>query len=197
MIYIHQFFLAFIPIFVAMDPIGILPIYISFTGELTLERKRRTMFQALGGAGVFAVLFLLVGNAFFRILGITADDFQIAGGLLLLILSIQDIMSAEKAGGPPANTDFGIVPLGIPLIAGPAVLTTELMLLNLYGALIIIAAIIANLLVAGLGLLLADNLRKMLGDGGIRAISKIVSLLLAAIAVMMIRHGVQGIVTHW
>ena len=190
----HQFFLAFIPIFVAMDPIGILPIYIGFTGGLTFEQKRRATLQALGTASIFAILFLLVGGAFFRVLGITTDDFKIAGGLLLLILSIQDLLSAEKAQRKPAQ-DFGIVPLGIPLIVGPAVLTTELMLLNLYGALVVTAALLANLLLAALGLRFADNVRKLLGDGGIRAVSKIVSLLLAAMAVMMIRLGVQGIIS--
>lgn len=194
--YIHQFILAFIPILVAMDPVGILPIYISFTGGLSFEQKRRATLQALGAGGIFALLFLLVGGAFFRILGITADDFKIAGGLLLLILSIQDLLSAEKPQRKPPSLDFGIVPLGIPLIVGPAVLTTELMLLDLHGALIVTLALLANLLLAGLGLRLADNVRKVMGDGGIRAVSKIVSLLLAAMAVMMIRSGIQGIVSH-
>lgn len=191
--HLNQFALAFIPIFVAMDPIGIMPIYISFTGSLSEAEKKRATLNALLTATIFGLLFLLVGGVFFKVIGITADDFKIAGGLLLLILSIQDIMRADKPQRKP-GPDFGVVPLGIPLIVGPAVLTTELMLLDIHGVYITSAALIANIALAGISLFSSKWVRGASREGAIKAVSKIVSLLLAAMAVMMIRSGLQAII---
>lgn len=191
--YLHNFTLAFIPVFVAMDPVGIIPIYMSFTDGLLSSQKKRATVEALLSGGIFAFLFLFVGRGFFKVLGITANDFKVAGGLLLLVLSVQDILSAEKEQRKP-NAEAGIVPLGIPLIVGPAVLTTELMLLDIYGVAITTLALFANLLVCAIAFVFSESIRNLFGKNGIRAISKIVALLLSAMAVMMIRNGLMGFI---
>jgi len=193
--FLHTFILSFIPVFVAMDPVGILPLYISFTKDMDFPHRRRVTVEALGTALVVTVVFMFVGRGIFRVLGITLADFQIAGGLLLLLISILDMVSSTKEmRDPGSQAEVGVVPLGIPLIAGPAVLTTELLLLQQYGLPATAAALIVNLALAWLGFRLANNITRILGQGGVRAISKVISLLLAAIAVMMIRLGVQTII---
>lgn len=159
------------------------------------SQKKRATIEALLSAGVFAFLFLLVGRGFFAVLGITASDFKVAGGILLLVLSIQDILSSEKEQRKP-NAEAGIVPLGIPLIVGPAVLTTELMLLDIYGVVITTLALFANLLICALAFVFSGFIKNLFGKNGIRAISKIVALLLSAMAVMMIRSGLQEIISE-
>jgi len=193
--FINIFALAFIPVFVAMDPVGILPLYISFTKDMGAAQKRRITIEALGTALAVTVVFMFIGKGFFRVLGITVADFQIAGGLLLLIISIMDMINPTKEmRNPGSDAEGGVVPLGIPLIAGPAVLTTELLLLQQYGMPATAAALIANLVLAGVGFMLAGKITKILRPGGVRAISKVISLLLAAIAVMMIRLGIETII---
>jgi len=193
--FLHTFILSFIPVFVAMDPVGILPLYISFTKDMDFPHRRRVTVEALGTALVVTVVLMLVGGGTFSVLAITWADFKLAGGLLLLLISILDMVSSTKEmRDPGSQAEVGVVPLGIPLIAGPAVLTTELLLLQQYGLPATAAALIVNLALAWLGFRLANNITRILGQGGVRAISKVISLLLAAIAVMMIRLGVQTII---
>ena len=195
MIMLHKFVLAFIPLFVAMDPIGIIPLYISFTQQMDSQARRRLTWEALGAAFVVTMVFMFVGKALFGILGITIADFRIAGGLLLVVMSIQDMVSSSKElRDPGPNVEAGVVPLGIPLIAGPAVLTTELLLLQQQGAPITVAALVTNLALTAIGFLLSARITRLLGSGGVRAISKVFSLLMAAIAIMMIRMGIESIV---
>ena len=118
-------------------------------------------------------------------------DFKIAGGLILFVLASRDLVRTD--GGPQVlPDDFGIVPLGLPLIAGPATLTTLLILMDSVGANYALAALVLNLLVVALAFYFAEGLVRIVGQTGLRAISKIIALLLAAIAVSMIRRGWQS-----
>jgi len=183
--------LAGIPLFVAIDPIGLIPLFLGMTEGIDPARRRRISYQALATAAVVLVGFMFLGKLTFRVLGITVGDFKIAGGLILLILASRDLVRAN--GGPQAlPEDFGIVPLGLPLIAGPATLTTLLILMDSAGVDYTLAALLLNLAVVALAFYLAEALAKMIGQTGLRAISKIISLLLAAIAVSMIRRGWQS-----
>lgn len=191
----NTFLLAFIPIFVAMDPIGIAPIYISFTKDMDAKKRNRVTVEALGAAFAVTVAFMFVGNALLAALGLKLADFQIAGGILLLVLSIQDMSNPTKETRDPGDkTEVGVVPLGIPLIAGPAMLTTELVLIKQYGIVPTGAALVANFIVMGISLMISQKMTRFLGEAGIRAVSKIISLLLAAIAVMLIRIGIEAII---
>ena len=193
--FLQTFVLAFIPLFVAMDPNGIIPLYISFTQQMDSQARRRLTLEALGAAFAVTMVFMFVGKALFSILGITIPDFQIAGGLLLVVMSVQDMVSSTKElRGPGPNVEAGVVPLGIPLIAGPAVLTTELLLLQQHGLVPTASALVTNLAVTAIGFLLSTRITQLLGSGGVRAVSKIFSLLMAAIAVMMIRIGIETII---
>lgn len=190
-----EFWLCFVPLFVAVDAIGVLPMFMGFTQDLETNRKRRIIYQSVITAMAVALIFLVVGIAVLRLLGITVADFMVAGGVLLFIVSMSDILTTEKAQRKVDTESLGAVPLGVPLIAGPAVLTTSILLLNEYGFFFTAIAIVLNVLIAGVVFFLADPINRVLGKAGSRTISKIASLFLAAIAVMIIRKGIVAFIS--
>jgi multiple antibiotic resistance protein len=183
--------LAFIPLFVAIDPIGLAAIFLGLGQGVAPERRQKIANQATWTGGAVALGFLFLGQSVFTALGISVGDFQIAGGLILFIIAAKDlIQSAAEPEKLP--DDFGIVPLGMPLIAGPALITALLLLAQIQGLLITLTALVVNLGIVVLALHYSEWLGRKIGPMGMRAISKIISMLLAAIAVNMIRHGWAG-----
>ncbi|MDO8550980.1 MAG: MarC family protein [Ignavibacteria bacterium] len=191
---IETFLLSFIPLFVAIDIIGTAPIFLGYSQDISDPVRKKLIVEAILTAFIVANVFLAGGKLIFGFLGITIDDFRIAGGIVLLILSVSDIMSSSDQRRNPGK-DIGVVPLGIPLIMGPAALTTILILVDNFGYLPTILSMVLNFLIVGFVLFNAQWLIKIIGEGGSRAFAKIASLLLAAIAVMMIRVGVINIFT--
>jgi multiple antibiotic resistance protein len=185
---VSAFLHAFVPLFVAVDVIGVAPVFFAMTHRLPPSDARRMLRASLVTAAAVSVTFALLGKAIFLFLAITAADFQVAGGLILLVLAAQDLVSGEPRG-IAEGTDVGVVPLAVPLIAGPAVITSTIVLVDLYGAPVTVAALLANLAVCWLVLANASRVERLLGRTGARAVSKIVSLLLAAIAVRLVREG--------
>jgi multiple antibiotic resistance protein len=186
----NQILLAFIPIFVAVDAIGVLPIFISLTKNVKKQHKLKIIFQSMLTAGIVALGFIFLSKAIFKFLGVTIPDFMIAGGLILFCIAIMDILRYGKKKRIPEG-ELGIVPLGTPLIVGPAVLTTSLIIIPQYGLSFVLISVIANIFIAGIIFYLSDFILKIVGTIGTKVLSKITSLLLAAIAVMMIRKGLM------
>ncbi len=184
-----RFLQAFIPLFVALDPIGLAAIFIGLSGGVAEARKRRIARQAVATGGVVALAFLFLGQGIFAAVGITVGDFQIAGGLILFILASRDLLQPFASAPADLPEDFGVVPLGMPLIAGPAAIATLLLLAQTVGLGVTLAALAVNLGLLTLSFAQADRLVRVIGPTGLRAISKIVSLLLAAIAISLIRRG--------
>lgn len=187
---LETFLLAFIPLFVAFDAIGIIPMYLGLTTEVDSSLKKKLVLNASLTAFLICIIFLLIGNAIFKFLGISVNDFRIAGGVILLVLSINDLLFYSSRIRDVKTEDIGIVPLGIPLIAGPAVLTTILISVNEYGHVYTIFSLVLNMLITYLALLKAEGIKKILRESGSKAFAKVASLFLAAIAVMMIRVGI-------
>jgi multiple antibiotic resistance protein len=188
---IEKFLQAFIPMFVAIDPIGLAAIFLGLGQGIAAERRQFIARQATLTGGAIALGFLFLGATIFKAVGISVSDFQIAGGLILFMLAARDLMqsAAEPEKLPP---DFGVVPLGMPLIAGPALITTLIALAQTLGVAITLAGLVANLALVILALHYSDRLGRFVGLTGMRAISKIVAMLLAAIAVNMIRVGLKA-----
>jgi multiple antibiotic resistance protein len=189
-IMLQNIFLSLIPLFVAVDAIGVLPIYVSLTEGLDKKDRARVIIQSMTTAVALALGFVLVGKLVFKVLGIAMGDFMIAGGAVLFSLAIIDIVNPVKKRRVPSE-ELGAVPLGTPLIAGPAVLTTSMLIVSEYGLFAAIISILSNILFCGLVFRLSSILIKFLGTAGSKALSKIFSLLLAAIAVMLIRKGLM------
>ena len=188
-----RFLQAFIPLFVAIDPIGLAAIFLGLGHNVDRAQRQKIADQATWTGGLVALGFLFLGQTIFKALGISVGDFQIAGGLILFILAAKDLIqsAAEPEKLPP---DFGVVPLGMPLIAGPASITTLLVLAQsaTVGLGPTLLALAVNLAIVMLALHYSEWLARKIGATGLRAISKIVSMLLAAIAVAMIRQGLRS-----
>lgn len=190
----RDFWLCFVPMFVAVDALGVLPMYFGLTESLPGPERRRVLRQSVGTAIAVAMAFLVGGSALLNALGVTVPDFMVAGGTLLFVMALRDILVAEKSRRRGVFADVGAVPIGVPLITGPAVLTTEVLLLHTYGPWLTAAAVLVNIAIAGVVFGFAGRVHGLLGRNGAKALSKIAALILASIAVMMVRKGVLQIV---
>jgi len=189
---IHKFFVAFIPIFVAIDPIGLVAMFVGLAGNASREHRQREGFIGIFTALCVSVGFVFLGKIIFTALGITVADFQVAGGLILLGLAGRELLNISPADREATN-DFGVVPLGMPLIAGPALLTALLILVDTVGLIFTLFSMVVNLALVAVAFWNADLVARWMGRQGLRGVSKIVALLLAAIAVSLIRRGWQGV----
>ncbi len=181
--------LAFLPMFVAVDAMGILPVYIALTKDASPEEKRKILIQSVLTAICFAMVFLFLGKAIFRILNITIGDFMIAGGALLFSIALIDILNPVNERRFPVG-ELGAVPIATPLIVGPAVLTTILLIMDLYGFVPTFVSLLSNIILVGFVLFASEKIDKLIGQAGAKVLSKIASLFLAAIAVMLVRKGI-------
>jgi multiple antibiotic resistance protein len=192
----QPFILSFIALFVAIDVMAVIPLYMTLTERLNDVQRRRLLNQALLAAGAVALLFLLLGNFVFRIFGITEADFKVGGGIVLLTISVLDLVtpnSDERRGGA---SEVGVVPIGIPLIIGPAALTSILVSSNSYGFLVTLISLISNLIIVWIVFNNSKRIRRLIGDGASAAMAKVASLFLAAIAVAMIRSGIMYFINN-
>lgn len=185
------FWLCFVPLFVAVDAIGVLPLFMNLIQGVEKGRVRKIVMQSVATALAVALVFLAIGELILRLLGITVADFMIAGGALLFLLSLYDLVTIEKHQRRVDSDSLGAVPVGVPLIVGPAVLTTTILLLRQYGFAPTIAAVVVNVAIAGVVLWFSQEIMRVLGKTGAKAVSKLASLLLAAIGVMMVRKGIM------
>ena len=184
-----QFLRSLVPIFVAIDALGTLPIIISISEQMTKSERTRIVHLAMLTASTVGLGFLFVGKYLLEFLDISVGHFAIAGGVVLLGLSLRDLVAGKMMEMPLKEEMVAVVPIGIPLTVGPATLTTLLLLSGQYHLWIVVIAFAVNLVAAWLIFLQANLVIGFLGHGGIRAISKVASLLLAAIAVRMVIRG--------
>lgn len=189
-----EFWLCFVPLFVAVDALGILPIFAAIVGTAEEKRVRRLIRTSIATALLVAVSFIFLGEWLLRLLGISVADFMIAGGIVLLLLSVRDMLSFEKRSIAPDLENLGPVPIGVPLIVGPAVLTTIMLLVRQYGFFMTTLSTLINLAVVGVVFFLSGHIMRFIGNSGAQIASKIANLLLAAIAVMLVRKGVVLII---
>lgn len=184
-----QFLYSFSGLFVAMDIIGILPLYIGMTRSLPLDEKRRITRLSVWVAFAVALVLGMTGSWVFRFLGIGLADFKVGGGIVLLIMAILDLIPrghGEKAR-PPVT---GVVPLGVPLITGPGTIATAMLQVGLYGHLTVALALVANFAIAWVVLRYSGLITRVIGNEGADIVSKIAALFMTAIAFAMIRSGI-------
>src|SRR5216117_2118156 len=153
---IEKFFLAFIPVFVAIDPIGLVAIFMGLGTSASYEHRKRQAFLGIFTALGVAIGFIFLGKIIFAALGITVADFQVAGGLILLGLAGRELLglgAQDRAG----SDEFGVVPLGMPLIAGPALLTALLILVDTVGLVFTLVSLVLNLGLVAVGFCYAEQ----------------------------------------
>jgi multiple antibiotic resistance protein len=201
------FVTAFVSIFVTLDVIGNIPIFLSITPHNSEAERARMITRALLAVLVVLVLFALFGNLIFRIFGVTIEAFRIVAGLLLLKIAF-DMMEAkptrvrhtpeEDVEGQKAE-DVALIPLAIPLLSGPGTISTVIALTGqtakttaavpAFGALL--AAIVVNVLIAYVALRSATAISRFLKEAGMRVFTRIIGLILASIAVQFIITGIR------
>ncbi len=185
----HSFWVAFFQLFIALDVIGTLPLFITITQRIKKEEQTRIINTSMIVALAVAMLFLFLGSEIFRIFQIALFDFKIAGGLILLLIALTDLI-----GGPEtisqASGSTGIVPLAVPLITGPGVITTLVLQVNTLGFYIPLAALFLNYALAWLVFSYSKFVNRGIGRDGTQIISKLAILLLATLAISMIRTGI-------
>lgn len=200
---LEVFLLTFIPVLVAVDPLGNVPIFLDLTRDQSPAERRRTVVAAMRTAAIAGAVFIFAGRPVFSFVGITQQDFQIGGGLVLLTLSLAALLGRSQwAGGSGGHAQNGVVPLGMPLVAGPAALTTLVIVVDLHARalggrgwamLCAGAAFALTLALTAACFLAGERISRALRESTLRALDRVVDLFLAAIAVMMIRRGLEGI----
>jgi len=188
-----EFWLCFVPLFVAVDAVGVLPLFISLTEGIEQAQLKKVVVQSVITASTVALVFLVFGPLLLRFMGITVSDFMIAGGILLFAIALSDLLTGEKRHHLIDHGCLGAVPIGVPLITGPGVLTTCILLVGIYGRVLTSAAVLANVALAGVIFAFSAPITRIIGRTGAKTLSKVASLLLAAFAVMLIRKGIAGV----
>jgi len=186
----QSFILTFIPLFIVVDALGNLPIVISLTEKASSRERHRIIHIATATATAVGLIFLFFGQLILKVLGISVGSFAIAGGIILLVLAIK-YMTTGRMVEMVKEEMIAVVPIGTPLVVGPATITTLLLLVNQFPLYIVLISFILNLLITWIVFMLSSYIIKALRPGGLKAISKVFSLLLAAIAVSMIMNGLD------
>ena len=188
--WLNSFMLTAVPIFIVIDVLGNLPIIITLSEDLNrYERRKMINIASLTAAGV-GLVFLFTGHYILQLIGISVGSFAVAGGLILLVLSLKYILTGRMMDAVKEEM-MAVVPIGTPLLAGPATITTLLLLSGQYHIVIVLVAFLINMLIAWIVLRLGNRIAGFLGKGGLRAISNVFNLLIAAIAVTMIFKGLD------
>jgi multiple antibiotic resistance protein len=189
----------FIPIFFAVDIIGTIPIYLSLTEELNDKQRSKIVTDSVIIAGLIAIAFIFVGKAILKSLGVGISDFKVAGGILIFILSVYLLLPNKTRDfvNPSLPEDIGIFPLATPLITGPAVLVTTIMLLDKFDLITTLTSLLLNMGLAWVMLKSSQSLIRLFGRFGIKALSKITYIFLAAIGMMMLREGIAGMIASF
>ena len=187
--FFKSFLATFIPLMVALDAPGTLALYVGMTEGVMKQERKKIVRQSIITAFLVTLGFILVGQAIFNALGILVEDFMVAGGVVLLIIAIADVVRAGERQ-IERSAEFGVVPLGTPIIAGPGTLTAALVLVGTNGYVPVILSLVVNLLLAWVIFAQSERIIRIIGISGSRAFAKVVSLILAAFAVKMIRSGI-------
>ena len=186
----QSFVLTFLPLFIVVDALGNLPFIMILTEGSTARERYRIIHIAIITATVVGLVFLFFGQFILNVLSISVGAFSIAGGIILIVLAIK-YMTTGRMVHMVKEEMVAVVPIGTPLVVGPATITTLLILSQQYSIYIVLLSFIINLLISWLVFLLSGQIIRILSVGGLKAISKVFSLLLAAIAVSMVLHGLS------
>ena len=185
-------------LFVIMDPPGMVPIFLALTGKLPARERNRSAWQAVALAGGVIVVFALAGQQILRYLGIDLPALQGAGGILLLLVALEQLTGHTDDPSRPATSNVALVPLGTPLLAGPgAIVATMLFARRAHGIRDVVAiavGILAVLLLVWLVLRLCGYVVRVLRPSGIEVATRVAGLLLAAIAVQLVADAVGAFV---
>lgn len=195
---------AFVTLIVVVDPVSLVPIFGALTQKETEAERRRIAIRGVAIAAAVLVVFTLIGNALLSVLGISLSAFRVAGGVLLFLLAIDMVLvrdsglrstTVREQAEAAQRQDISVFPLAIPLIGGPGAITTMLLLNgrsnDLWVTFALLGVLMAVLALALLSLLLTGRLMKLIGVTGSGVVSRVLGVLLAALAVQFIVDGLS------
>lgn len=188
-----NFFKAFISLFVAIDVLGALPFLVGLTKSMSEADRKNLIYRSTISALAIGLVFIFGGRAIFGFLGILESDFRVAGGLLLIVFAVRDLLDSSSHQGTQTPTRVGIVPIAVPLMMGPAALATLMVGTEQFGFPITVGSLVFNLLIVFFAFSQSGRIMKIIGEDASDAINKIFSLLIAAIGVMLVRSGLVEI----
>jgi multiple antibiotic resistance protein len=192
---------AFVTVLVIMDPIGNIPIFLSLTKGQDVPQRRRAAALSSAVAGAVILAFAIGGQPVLHLLGISLESLQVAGGHLLLVIALELLHpSADGSSLTAGDTNIALVPLGTPLLAGPGAIAATMLYTrqadDLGGSLSVVLALVAVLAVVYLSMRYAGIFARVLRHNGIELLSRVMGLLVAAIAVQLVARAVEAWITN-
>ncbi|HKM59316.1 MAG TPA: MarC family protein [Candidatus Bathyarchaeia archaeon] len=187
--FISELTRAFVALFIIVDPFGNIPIFVGLTENITDAQRKKTYNTAILVGFALLLVFSFTGQEILSLFGLSIYSFEVAGGILLLIIAIRILISGfhESTESPES---LGAVPIAIPLLVGPGAITTTIFNLQSYGTIITILAVVVVLALTWVILRFINGFYKVLGKTGAIVIARVMALLIAAIAVQYILTGV-------
>lgn len=186
---------AFIILIVVMDPPASIPVFLAVTKGMRGEERRRELNHAVIVATILLLLFAFLGKLILELLGISLNSFMIAGGILLLLVSF-DLLKGEQQcgvlGKNGAGAGVGAVPIGTPLLAGPGAITAVMVIIQSSGVFVVLVAIFSAIIATRLVLGQSDRLYDIMGVIGTEVLSRVIGIIVAAIAIEFIGTGIIG-----
>lgn len=188
----YELLKAVIALFIIVDPIGNVPIFISLTENLSKDERKSAFYTATWVALALLLAFALAGQQVLNVFGISLHSFMIAGGLLLLVLAINILLfggwkEKEKVVSPKS---VGAVPIACPLLVGPGAITTTILILQTSGIVVTLIAVVIIFALIWVILRLIEPIYKVLGETGAAVIARIMAIFIAAIAVGFVINGI-------
>jgi multiple antibiotic resistance protein len=180
-----------VALFIIVDPIGNVPIFMGLTSNMSREERRKTFETAIIISFVLLNIFALAGQSILSIFNISIHSFKIAGGLLLLIISMKILLHGMWEEKYLSSRSIGVVPIAFPLLVGPGAITLTIVNIQTAGVLITVISVIVVLLITWLILRAIEPINSFLGETGSVVISRLMAVFIAAIAIEFIASGIR------
>jgi len=184
---------AVISLFIVVDPLGNIPIFIGLTENMSKRERRKTFETATATGVILLIFFALVGQQIFILFGISMESFMIAGGILLLLIAIKMLLTGSWEESRASPESVGIVPIAIPLLVGPGAVTTTILNIRIFNVAVTIASVLIVFFIVWITLRFIDPIYKVLGRSGSLIIARVMALIIAAIAVEYILDGIREV----
>ncbi len=184
---------AVIALFIVVDPFGNIPIFMGLTEKLPVQKERKIYNTAILVGFILLIIFAFTGLEIFNLFGISISSFEIAGGILLLIISIRILISGSFHETAESPESIGAVPIAMPLLVGPGAITTTIFNLQSFGIIVAVLSVSIVLTVTWVILRFIDKIYGYIGKTGAMIIARVMSLLIAAIAVQYIINGITAL----
>jgi multiple antibiotic resistance protein len=194
------FFKSFVTMVAIFDPLGGVPVFLALTSDLEERKRKQAALQAVGVAAAVVIVFALFGQPILSSLGISVEALQVAGGLLLVLVALELLRPEGDQSRAAPKGNVALVPLGTPLLAGPGAIAATMLYMrraaNFGGALSVVGALVVALLVVGIALRYSTAIARVLKGDGIDLVSRVMGLLLTAIAVQLVATGIASWIHH-